>query len=64
MYVHALLDVHNKYRAMVANAFSGDSGFMQALDKVVLCTQRYTVTVASFPGEGLGMRLQLLYSCY
>ena len=35
MYVHALLEVHNKYSAMVANAFSGDAGFMQALDKVM-----------------------------
>ena len=32
--MHALLDVHNKYSAMVQSSFSGDTGFIQALDKV------------------------------
>ncbi len=34
MYVQALLDVHNKYAAMVESSFTGDSGFLQSLDKV------------------------------
>ena len=34
MYVHALLEVHNKYKIMVEAAFKGDTGFIQALDKV------------------------------
>lgn len=36
LYVHALLEVHNKYKKMVEAAFKGDTGFIQALDKV--CT--------------------------
>lgn len=34
MYVHALLDVHGKYRAMVEGSFSGETGFLKSLDKV------------------------------
>jgi len=34
VYVQALLDVHNKYSAMVQSSFSGGAGFMQSLDKV------------------------------
>ncbi len=34
MYVQALLDVHNKYAAMVESSFTGDGGFLQSLDKV------------------------------
>ena len=34
LYVHALLEVHNKYKVMVEAAFKGDAGFIQALDKV------------------------------
>ena len=34
VYVQALLDVHNKYSAMVRSSFNGDSGFIQSLDKV------------------------------
>jgi cullin 1 len=33
LYVHALLEVHNKYKKMVEAAFKGDTGFIQALDK-------------------------------
>jgi len=33
VYVQALLDVHNKYSAMVQSSFNGDAGFMQSLDK-------------------------------
>ena len=36
LYVHALLEVHNKYKIMVEAAFKGDAGFLQALDKVVI----------------------------
>ena len=39
LYVHALLEVHNKYKIMVEAAFKGDTGFIQALDKV--CTRLY-----------------------
>lgn len=34
VYVQALLDVHNKYSAMVRSSFNGDAGFIQSLDKV------------------------------
>ena len=34
VYVHALLDIHNKCSAMVQTSFSGDPGFIQSLDKV------------------------------
>ncbi|RKP05744.1 Cullin family-domain-containing protein [Thamnocephalis sphaerospora] len=32
-YVHALLEVHQKYQALVQTAFKNDTGFMKALDK-------------------------------
>ena len=34
-YVSALLEVHQKYSAMVTLSFRDDAGFIQALDKVV-----------------------------
>ncbi len=43
MYVQALLDVHNKYAAMVESSFGGDSGFLQSLDKVSLHDGIFTV---------------------
>ena len=41
LYVHALLEVHNKYKMMVEVAFKGDAGFLQALDKVYM--HMYTI---------------------
>ncbi len=35
MYVQALLEVYNKYHSMVTSSFKDDSGFLQALDKVI-----------------------------
>ena len=34
VYVQALLDVHNKYSAMVRSSFNGDACFIQSLVKV------------------------------
>jgi len=34
LYVQSLLDVYNKYHAMVQVAFKDDKSFLQALDKV------------------------------
>ena len=34
IYVQTILDVHKKYHALVMTAFSNDSGFVAALDKV------------------------------
>ena len=42
LYVHALLDVHNKYKMMVEVAFKGDAGFLQALDKVYMHMYQFT----------------------
>ena len=36
MYVSALLEVHQKYSAMVTLSFGDDAGFIQALDKVCI----------------------------
>ena len=36
VYVQTILDVHKKYHALVMTAFSNDSGFVAALDKVSL----------------------------
>ena len=35
VYVQALLEVYNKYYSMVTSSFNEDSGFLQALDKVM-----------------------------
>lgn len=35
LYVQALLEEYNKYHLMVSTSFNGDSGFLQALDKVL-----------------------------
>ena len=40
VYVHALLDIRNKYSAMVQTSFSGDPGFIQSLGKVSVHTCR------------------------
>ena len=34
VYFYALYDVQHKYSEMVQQAFGGDSGFIQSLDKV------------------------------
>ena len=37
VYVETILSVHRKYNALVMDAFGNDTGFIEALDKVILC---------------------------
>ena len=45
MYVSALLEVHQKYSAMVTSSFGDDAGFIQALDKV-WCNYFYLLCIS------------------
>lgn len=61
LYVHALLEVHNKYKVMVEAAFKGDAGFIQALDKVrSIAVCRYVVI--SLPPSPFSLPPSLLFS--
>ena len=35
LYVETILSVHRKYNALVMTAFGNDTGFIEALDKVI-----------------------------
>ncbi len=60
MYVQALLDVHNKYAAMVESSFTGDSGFLQSLDKVGVLCVGVPVCVVGVGGTVCGVHVCVL----